>query len=213
VLPPHKSSPPPPPRSSGNKRGLRLGVPVARSLGVSKSQICGEAEAQLQPWSPHETEVNEEIAARPAYYSPDRRTESPCREANLDCPQPRPSDVSEGVAGVGCPFRHLLPAASNCTRLPHPAIRAPCPIKKWAHCASHGGFFSTIGYHNNLRRLSPRGNSADRATAALAEACAKWRHRGCRVISATDPYGRILGFLNQSRFFLFQAAPQLYSRG
>jgi hypothetical protein len=32
------------------------------------------------------------------------------------------------------------------------------------------------------------------------------------VISVTDPYGRILGFLDRSRYF-FQVAPQLYSRG
>jgi hypothetical protein len=37
--------------------------------------------------------------------------------------------------------------------------------------------------------------------------------RGCRVVSATDPHGRILGFLDQSRYYLFQVAPQLYSRG
>jgi hypothetical protein len=37
--------------------------------------------------------------------------------------------------------------------------------------------------------------------------------RGCRVISVTEPYGRILGFLDRSRYFFFQAAPQLYSRG
>jgi hypothetical protein len=34
--------------------------------------------------------------------------------------------------------------------------------------------------------------------------------RGCRVVSATDPYGLIIGFLDLSRYFFFQAAPQLY---
>jgi hypothetical protein len=33
------------------------------------------------------------------------------------------------------------------------------------------------------------------------------------VVSMTDPYGRIFGFLDQSRYFFFQVAPQLYSRG
>jgi hypothetical protein len=33
------------------------------------------------------------------------------------------------------------------------------------------------------------------------------------VISETDPYGRILDFLDRSRYFFFQVAPQLYSRG
>jgi hypothetical protein len=33
------------------------------------------------------------------------------------------------------------------------------------------------------------------------------------VVSVTDPYGRILGFLDRSRYFFFQIALQLYSRG
>jgi hypothetical protein len=37
--------------------------------------------------------------------------------------------------------------------------------------------------------------------------------KGYRVASATDPYSRILGFLDRSRYFFFQVAPQLYSRG
>jgi hypothetical protein len=36
---------------------------------------------------------------------------------------------------------------------------------------------------------------------------------GCRVVSAAHPYGRNLGFLDQSRYISFQVAPQLYSRG
>jgi hypothetical protein len=37
--------------------------------------------------------------------------------------------------------------------------------------------------------------------------------RGCHVVSVTDSYGRILGFLDRSRNFFFQIDPQLYSRG
>jgi hypothetical protein len=36
---------------------------------------------------------------------------------------------------------------------------------------------------------------------------------GYLVVSVTDPYGRNLGFLDRSRYFFFQVAPQLYSRG
>jgi hypothetical protein len=36
---------------------------------------------------------------------------------------------------------------------------------------------------------------------------------GWHVVSVTDPCGRILGFLDRSRYFIFQVAPQLYSRG
>jgi hypothetical protein len=35
--------------------------------------------------------------------------------------------------------------------------------------------------------------------------------RGCHVVSVTSTYDRILGFLDCSRYFLFQVAPQLYS--
>jgi hypothetical protein len=37
--------------------------------------------------------------------------------------------------------------------------------------------------------------------------------RGCNVVSVTNPYGRILGFLYLSRYYFFQVAPQLYARG
>jgi hypothetical protein len=37
----------------------------------------------------------------------------------------------------------------------------------------------------------------------------------CREVRPTDPHGRILGFLDRSRYYFFQVAPQLrvYSRG
>jgi hypothetical protein len=33
------------------------------------------------------------------------------------------------------------------------------------------------------------------------------------VVTATDPYGCILGILDRSRYFFFHVAPQLYSGG
>jgi hypothetical protein len=61
-----------------------------------------------------------------------------------------------------------------------------------------------------LRGLSPRANYTDRATAACRPIFAD---RGCHVVSVTGPYACILGFLDRSRNFFFQVAPQLYSRG
>jgi hypothetical protein len=37
--------------------------------------------------------------------------------------------------------------------------------------------------------------------------------RGCHEVSVTDPYGRFLGFLDRSRHFFFQVAPQLFTGG
>jgi hypothetical protein len=31
---------------------------------------------------------------------------------------------------------------------------------------------------------------------------------GCRMVSATDPHDRILGFLDRSHYYLFQVPPQ-----
>jgi hypothetical protein len=37
--------------------------------------------------------------------------------------------------------------------------------------------------------------------------------RECRVVSTANSYGHILDFLDRSRYYVFQVAPQLYSRG
>jgi hypothetical protein len=44
----------------------------------------------------------------------------------------------------------------------------------------------------------------------VGEVSANFSDRGCRVVSATDPHGRIL---DRSRYYFSQVAPQLYSRG
>jgi hypothetical protein len=66
-------------------------------------------------------------------------------------------------------------------------------------------FLSTTDKTNKLHRPSDR-----RLSAKLVPTFAD---RGCRVVSATDPHGHILGFLDRSRYYFFQVAPQLYSRG
>jgi hypothetical protein len=35
--------------------------------------------------------------------------------------------------------------------------------------------------------------------------------KGSHVVSVTDPYGRIFAFIDRSRYYFFQVAPQLYS--
>jgi hypothetical protein len=59
--------------------------------------------------------------------------------------------------------------------------------------------------------LSPRVNYTDRRLSA--KLVPTFADKGCLVVSSTDHYGRILGFLVRSRYYFFQVAPQLYSRG
>jgi hypothetical protein len=63
-----------------------------------------------------------------------------------------------------------------------------------------------------LLGLSPQANYTDRATVACRRV-PTFTDRECHVVSVTDPYDRILCFLDRSRYYFFQAAPQLYSRG
>jgi predicted RNA-binding Zn ribbon-like protein len=53
-----------------------------------------------------------------------------------------------------------------------------------------------------LNDLSPRANNTDRASAACRRSdCQLFADRGYHVVSVTDPYGCILGFLDRSRYF------------
>jgi hypothetical protein len=48
----------------------------------------------------------------------------------------------------------------------------------------------------------PRVNYTDRATATCRRSdCQLFADRGCHMVSVTDPYGRILGFIDRSRYF------------
>jgi hypothetical protein len=59
--------------------------------------------------------------------------------------------------------------------------------------------------------MSLRANYTDRRLSA--KLVPTFTDRGCYVVSVTDPHGRIRGFLDRSRYFFFQVAPQLYPRG
>jgi hypothetical protein len=59
--------------------------------------------------------------------------------------------------------------------------------------------------------MSPRAKYTDRRL--LEKLLPTFADRGCHVVIVTDPHGRILDFLDRSRYIFFQVALQLYSRG
>jgi hypothetical protein len=71
---------------------------------------------------------------------------------------------------------------------------------------------ATTNKTNKLCGLSSRANYTDRSS-LVGELVPTVGDRGCHVVSVTDSYGHILYFLDWSRYFSFQVAPQLYSRG
>jgi hypothetical protein len=66
------------------------------------------------------------------------------------------------------------------------------------HCTER----SEVILCTELHGLSPRTNYTDRAT-AICRLCdfQLFADRGCHMVSVTDPYGRILGFLDRGRYF------------
>jgi hypothetical protein len=55
---------------------------------------------------------------------------------------------------------------------------------------------ATFLLSHKLHGLSPQATAACRRSY-----CQLFADRGCHVVSVTDPYGRILGFLDRSRYF------------
>jgi hypothetical protein len=66
-----------------------------------------------------------------------------------------------------------------------------------------------IGLHGLLQWIALLYRQSDRRLSA--KLVPTFADRGCHVVIVTDPYGRILGFIDWSRYFFFQVAPQLYS--
>jgi hypothetical protein len=71
-------------------------------------------------------------------------------------------------------------------------------IFKWKIC----WWFRKGLTKTKLHGLNPRANYTDRATTACRQRdCQLFADRGCQMVSVTDPYGHILGFLDRSRYF------------
>jgi hypothetical protein len=109
-------------------------------------------------------------------------------------------------------WRLWWPRSSEATSLGKWVVRAGGGPLNWLRTK-----FSTGTYlHNSLINPWPESasklypSSGRRLSAKLVPTFAD---RGCHVVSATEPYGRILGFLDRSSYFLFHIAPQLYPRG
>jgi hypothetical protein len=82
-------------------------------------------------------------------------------------------------------------------------LAATCYVKRRAT------FYSLLWTYKRtktkLRGLSPRANYIDLATVACQRNYFQLlRVEVCREVSMTDSYGRILGFLDRSRYFSFQ---------
>jgi hypothetical protein len=63
----------------------------------------------------------------------------------------------------------------------------------------------TTGYKTNKKQTLWSESASELYRPSDRRLSAKWlptfADRGCHVVSVTDPYGRILGFLDRSRYF------------
>jgi hypothetical protein len=106
-------------------------------------------------------------------------------------------------------YWHSLLSPSN-----HHTTARACSREDYATSQKVAGSIPDKIVKKKLHSLSARANYTDRATAACRRSdyqlCAD---RGCHVVSVTDLYGRILGFLDRSPLLFYQVAAQLNSRG
>jgi hypothetical protein len=80
-----------------------------------------------------------------------------------------------------------------------PSLTHRMSVIKYEICLSSWPESASELYRPSGRRLS-------------AKLVPTFTDRECHVVSVTDLCGRILDFLDRSRYFFFQVAPQLYSR-
>jgi hypothetical protein len=91
-------------------------------------------------------------------------------------------------------------------------VRTPTPSCRRAICLSsevrtNATYKQTLWLESASELYRPSGHHFS------AKLVPTFADRTCHVVSVTDPYGHNLGFLDRSRYFFFQVAPQLYSRG
>jgi hypothetical protein len=113
--------------------------------------------------------------------------------------------------------RSLL-AVSTWTRCSWPARRHIWYLTSGSLCPSCSGVdICVLNWPSNKQNKTPRLECASNLhrlidRRLLVKLVPTFADRGCRVVSETDPHGRILGFADPSRYFFFQVTPQVYSR-
>jgi hypothetical protein len=94
-----------------------------------------------------------------------------------------------------------------CSEFP-PPVRPEFTRGVWACVNQSQNLSKRNGKKNSVAWVREKTLPTERPP-RVDDVSAKFADRGCR----TDPYGRNLDFLGQSRYFFSQVAPQLYSRG
>jgi hypothetical protein len=98
-------------------------------------------------------------------------------------------------------LRPCFYSSFNLCRVPHDSNEGETGAETELKCTACKAHFNII-LPKKLHGLSPRANYTDRATAARQRSdCQLLGDRGCHVVSVTNPYGRVLGFLDMNRYF------------
>jgi hypothetical protein len=129
----------------------------------------------------------------------------PDGEEEPDFQRPSPRQLQDG-GSVACRQQQALDSSMALMRRLLVDAQVTIPLYSLATYATRLGLKTPWSESaSELYRSSDRCLSAKLLLTAA--------DRECHVVSVTDPYCRILGFLDRSRYFFFQVAPQLYSRG
>jgi hypothetical protein len=126
------------------------------------------------------------------------------------CPSSSPTSMCLGLWPIHehwlALFTSTLKTETICTL----KTWATMPISTWCKDPRVGST-SIKNHHTHSESASELYRLSDRH---LSEKLVPtFEDREWHVVSVTDPHDRILGFLDWSRYFFFQGAPQLYPRG
>jgi hypothetical protein len=116
------------------------------------------------------------------------------------------------VFGVASALRGSVPAVPQGGGTISP-ITVPRGISQSSQSASGHKICICTKQTNSVASVRKRTIPTERPPLVSEVSANFFADRGCHVVSVTNPYGRVLGFLDRSRYYFFLVAPQLYSRG
>jgi hypothetical protein len=117
------------------------------------------------------------------------------------------------IALPGLELGPLCPPASSQSlyRLPYPTSECKVYIKNGSGKNVGGPEITNREEHGKETPWPESASELYRESRLSGKLVQIFADRECHVVSVTDPYDRILGFLDRSSYFFFQVAPQRYS--
>jgi hypothetical protein len=129
---------------------------------------------------------------KPKHIKSREKAQAVSRKLPISVVRYQPSGIC-GRIGIGAGFIRVP--------LLHPSISFNRLLKKRLSLMLHSSWTSSLHKNTTPWSESARELYRPRDRSLSAKLVPTFADRGCHMVSVTDPYGRILGFLDRSRYF------------